>query len=104
MKFINIDKSQVPYEFEIALNGATFQFEINYNSVGDFFTVSLKKDHIEVVSGVKVVYGVPIFDNLDHLDIPTVIIKPLDTTGKSERADYDNLNEDVFLYVLDPRN
>ena len=39
MNYIDIDKTKVPYEFEIVLNNETFQFELNYNSVGDFFTV-----------------------------------------------------------------
>lgn len=101
MRYIPIDKNQVPYEFEIVLGGVTFQFEINYNSMGDFFTVSLKKDHKLIVSGYKIVYNVPLFDNLKYLGVPTVVINPLDTTGNTQKANYNSLNEDVFLYVLD---
>ena len=101
MKFINIDKNQIPYEFEIVLDDATFQFELNYNSVGDFFTVSLKKDHIKIIDNYKVVYNVELFENLKYLGVPRVIIKPFDTTGDSNNISYENLNEDVFLYVLD---
>lgn len=101
MKFINIDKNQIPYEFEIVLADVTFQFELNYNSVGDFFTVSLKKDHVKIIDNYKVVYDVELFENLKHLGVPRVIIKPFDTTGNSNNISYENLNEDVFLYVLD---
>ena len=101
MKFINIDKNQIPYEFEIVLDYVTFQFELNYNSVGDFFTVSLKKDHIKIIDNYKVVYNVELFENLKYLGVPRVIIKPFDTTGNSNNISYENLNEDVFLYVLD---
>ena len=101
MKFINIEKNQIPYEFEIVLDNATFQFELNYNFVGDFFTVSLKKDHIRIVDSYKVVYNVELFENLRYLGVPKIVIKPFDTTGTTDKADYDNLNEDVFLYVLD---
>ena len=101
MKFINIDKNQIPYEFEIVLDNNTFQFELNYNSLGDFFTVTLFKDHVRIIDSYKVVYNVPLFENLGYLDIPKIIIKPLDTTGDTQAANYDSLNEDVFLYVLD---
>lgn len=101
MKYIEIEKDQIPYEFELALDKGTFQFEINYNYLGDFFTVSLKKDHNLVASGCKLVYNVPLFDGLGYLDIPRVMIRPLDTTGVTQEANYDNLSEDVFLYVLD---
>ena len=101
MKYINIDKNQIPYEFEIVLDNATFQFELNYNSVGDFFTISLKKDHVRIINNYKVVYNVELFENLKYLGVPRVIIKPFDTTGNSNNISYENLNEDVFLYVLD---
>lgn len=101
MKYINIDKNQIPYEFELVIDKETFQFEINYNSVGDFFTVSVKKDHELVLSNYKAVYGVALFDNLRHLKLPRLWIFPYDTTGKADRISYENLNEDVFLYVLD---
>ncbi|UHR03256.1 hypothetical protein LV469_02910 [Peptoniphilus sp. GNH] len=101
MKFINIDKNQIPYEFEIVLDNSTFQLELNYNSVGDFFTVSVKKDHVKIVDSYKVVYNVELFENLKYLGVPKVVIKPFDTTGIANKVDYDNLNEDVFLYVLD---
>lgn len=101
MKYISIEKDQIPYEFELVLGDSTFQFEINYNSLGDFFTVTLFKDHVRIIDSYKVVYNVPLFENLGYLDIPKIIIKPLDTTGDTQAANYDSLNEDVFLYVLD---
>lgn len=101
MKYISIEKGQIPYEFELVLGDSTFQFEINYNSLGDFFTVTLFKDHVRIIDSYKVVYNVPLFENLGYLAIPKIIIKPLDTTGNTQAANYDSLNEDVFLYVLD---
>lgn len=105
MNYIKISKEEIPYEFEMVLNGETFQFEVFYNSVGDYFTVNLYKNHNFVVYGEKLVYGVPLFDNLRHLNVPKVIIFPYDITKaknkKADRISFDNLNEDVLLYVLD---
>lgn len=101
MKYFNIDKNLIPYEFEVVINKQTFQFEMNYNSVGDFFTISVKKDHDLIISNYKIVYGVPLFENFKHLNVPKVWIFPYDTTKRAERITYENLNEDVFLYVLD---
>lgn len=101
MKYIDIDKAKIPYSFEIVLANETFQFEVFYNVVGDFFTINLYKNHELVVFGEKLVYGVDLFENLKHLPIPKVNIRPFDTTGEAKRITYENMNEDVFLYVLD---
>lgn len=101
MSYIEIDKYEIPYEFEIVLNSETWQFEVFYNSVGDFFSVNLYKNHILIRYGEKIVYGVCLFDNLKYLSVPQVIIKPMDSTKEALRITYKNMNEDVFLYVLD---
>lgn len=101
MKYIDIEKEKIPYSFEVVLAGETFQFEVFYNVVGDFFSVNLYKNHQLVVLGEKIVYGVDLFDNLKHLDVPKVTIRPFDTTSIANRITYENMNEDVFLYVLD---
>ena len=46
MKYININKSMIPYEFELNLDNETFQFELFYNTKGDFFTINLYKSDI----------------------------------------------------------
>lgn len=99
LDYIDIEKNQIPYEFEIVLNGETFQFEINYNTLADFFTVDLYKDHNLVIYGEKIVYNVSLFENYRHLEVPKVVIRPFDTTGKTLRITYEDLSEDVFLYV-----
>lgn len=99
MNYIDIEKQQIPYEFEIVLNGETFQFEINYNTYSDFFTINLYKNHKLILYGEKIVYNVPLFENFKHLGVPKVTIRPFDTTGKTLRISYEDLSEDVFLYV-----
>ena len=101
MRYIDIEKEKIPYRFEVVLAGETFQFEVFYNVVGDFFSINLYKNHELVALGEKIVYGVDLFDNLKHLPVPKVTIRPFDTTGKANKITYENLNEDVFLYVLD---
>ena len=101
MKYIDIEKSKIPYSFEVVLANETFQFEVFYNGEGDFFTVNLYKNHELVVLGEKIVYGVDLFEDLKHLAEAKVTIRPFDTTGLASRITYENMNEDVFLYVLD---
>lgn len=101
MNYIDIDKSKVPYEFEMEFDGEIYQFEILYNSFADFFTANLFKNHEPVIMGEKIVLHQPLFDGYEHLNIPMLIVIPYDTTEEALRITYENLNEDVFLYVLD---
>ncbi|KXA31634.1 hypothetical protein HMPREF3229_00162 [Peptoniphilus harei] len=101
MKYIDIEKDKIPYSFEIVLANETFQFEVLYNSFGDFFTLNLYKNHNLILYGEKIVLGVSLFENCKHLDIPKIQIMPFDTTENAIRIFYENMNEDVFLYVLD---
>lgn len=101
MKYIDIEKNKIPYSFEIVLANETFQFEVLYNSFGDFFTLNLYKNHKLILYGEKIVLGVSLFENCKHLEIPNIEIMPFDTTENAIRIFYENMNEDVFLYVLD---
>lgn len=101
MKYIDIEKEKIPYGFEIVLKNETFQFEVFYNTFGDFFTIDLYKNHRPIVYGEKITLDVPLFSGYEYLDIPKLVVTPSDTTKQALRITYDNLNEDVFLYVLD---
>lgn len=111
MEYINIDKSQVPYAFDIVLLGVTYTFDVKYNNVSDFFTIDLYKQGTIVEYGCKMVYGKPLFDTItktenNHtsiitktLDYPQITILPYDLSEKETRVTYDNLGTTVFLYV-----
>ncbi|SMB95333.1 hypothetical protein SAMN00017405_0382 [Desulfonispora thiosulfatigenes DSM 11270] len=102
LDYIEIEKDSIPYDFEIQLKGETFLFEINYNSLGEFLTVDLYKSEELIVSGEKIVYGQPLFQNVSYLDIPKVAIIPWDLAEEENRVGLDNINEKVFLYIIDP--
>ncbi|MEA0552964.1 hypothetical protein U1P98_04470 [Lysinibacillus irui] len=98
-EYIEIDKGEIPYSFEIELAGEIFEFEVNYNQTHDFFTVDLFKDGGVLVIGEKLIINRPLFRNLVNIDLPKEQIIPKDRAGVADRITYDNLNETVFLYV-----
>jgi len=99
-EYIEIDKGEIPYSFEIELAGEVFEFEVNYNQTHDFFTVDLFKDGGVLVIGEKLIINRPLFRNLVNIDLPKEKIIPKDRAGVADRITYDNLNETVFLYVV----
>lgn len=97
--YIEIDKEEIPYSFEMEFGGTMFKFEVNYNVTYDYFTMDLYREDELIAVGQKVVYGVPLFE--DYSDVFPVTIVPLDASEKESRVSFDNLEETVFLYILE---
>ncbi|KOY81578.1 hypothetical protein I6G82_08325 [Lysinibacillus macroides] len=101
-EYIDIDKNEIPYSFEIELAGEVFEFEVNYNQAHDFFTLDLFKNGGALVVGEKLILNRPLFRNRIDIQLPKVQIIPLDRANSATRITYENLNETVFLYVGEP--
>lgn len=99
-EYIEIEKLLIPYRFEIELGAELFEMEIHYNQIGDYFTVDLYKDGEALVCGEKIVYGEPLFSEIYDHRFPAPTIIPIDESGKEIRVGWDNLNETVFLVVM----
>lgn len=98
-KAIPIDKTAVPYRFDIQLAGELFTFEVHYNARFDFFTVHLEKGGQRIVDGDKIVYGRRMFSGLNDPRLPAVEIVPKDVAGIETRAGYDQMGTTVFLFI-----
>ncbi|WP_079908278.1 hypothetical protein [Paenibacillus sp. 32352] len=99
MEYIDIEKKNIPYRFDIALKGTVFTFEIHYNADFDFFTVDLERNGEILVQGEKMVYGVPLFGDMSDSRLPSVSIVPYDESGMNEAVTWSTLNESVFLFL-----
>ena len=100
MYIIEINKDIIPYTFNILLAAEWYEFRIDYNNTGNFFTVALSKDGVELCAGEPIVYGVPMFkDLLQRGNFPNVSITPLDESSQNDAVTYDNLSSTVFLTV-----
>ncbi len=98
---LNIDKSAIPYYFDVDLGGETYTMAIHYNSRFDYFTAGLQKDGEVIIAEDKIIYGRPLFSVIeDDERLPNVTIIPMDQGGgQVDRITYENFNETVFLWV-----
>lgn len=103
---IEINKEQIPYEFDIVLADETFLIGVNYNEIADLFTLSLSKlneetgEYETICTGEPIIYGQPLWKDVYISDkYPAVDIVPLDESGESTSVTYDNLNNTVFLTI-----
>lgn len=100
MEYIEIEKKLIPYHFEIGLDGKTYNLHINYNKTHDFFTVDLYRNDKTIILGEKLVYNQPLFTTAKHKDVPNTAVVPFDLAGSVERITYENLNSEVFLFLV----
>lgn len=105
-KVIPIQKELVPYEFDIRLENKIYTMFIDYNSIGDFFTVSLSLGDTKLVEGQKLVLNREVFkdlaeDNEGNYDenYPYNIIIPIDISGKEQTVNYENFGVKTFVYM-----
>lgn len=103
---VNFDKTELPERFEIDFYEQTVVLQFDYNATGDFFTVHLYKigddgEDVPVVLGEKLLLGRPLWENIPRFDIPAPTLIPLDIGMEADRVTYENMNESVFLYILD---
>lgn len=100
MEYMEIDKSMVPYRFDMTIKGETYTFQVNYNTIHDFFTMDLYKNDEVIVLGEKIVYGKPLFFTSQYKDVPKTTIIPYDVSENTDRITFENLNEDVLLFLV----
>ena len=98
--YIKINKDLIPYNFDITLAGEVFNFRIDYNSTGRFFTVCLSKNGEIVCAGEPLIYGRPLWENVWRKGkYPQIDIVPYDDSGDRCKVTWSNLNETVFLVI-----
>ncbi|NQX67985.1 hypothetical protein HQN90_17830 [Paenibacillus alba] len=91
----------IPYKFEISLAEELFEIEVHYVTDFDFFTIDLFKNKESLVYGEKIVYGVPLFNDVADSRFPKVQIVPLDDSGRETELNWSTLSETVFLNVYE---
>ena len=101
MKTIQINKSLIPYSFEMVLGAENFTFKVDYNEVGNFFTIGVSKNGTIICAGSPIVYGRRLFEDVWSQKFPKVDIIPIDPSNTYNKVTYANLCEDVLLVIDD---
>lgn len=97
---IEIEKSLVPYKFNILLAGEVFELHIMRNAIADLFTIDLYKDDELICAGEPIIYGSPLWSSVYKAGLfPAVTIIPKDPSGEANKVTYDNLCDTVLLMI-----
>lgn len=97
---IIVDKSLIPYSFNILLGADWFTLEFRYNETANLFTVTLSKDDEVIVYDEPIIYGHILFSDVYQSGkYPMLNIVPLDESGQETEVTYENFGETVFLTI-----
>lgn len=90
----------MPLMFSTQFGDLSYTLQINYNEVGDFFTVDLYDvDGNEIILGEKLVYGKALWSDYTNSRLPMIDLVPLDESGRTTRCNKETFGNTVFLYV-----
>lgn len=96
---IEIKKSLIPYNFEIALPDELYSIDVFYNETADLFVIRLTKDYEVLCDGEPIIYGMPLFNDISNDSFPKLKIIPLDESENFNKVTFDNFNDSVFLII-----
>jgi hypothetical protein len=107
MGIIEIDKTKIPYSFDILLSNRVYTLNINYNILFDFFTADLLLNGNVLAKNEKLVLGQFLFreiaEDSEHNinpNFPTELLYIGTSDNKVQRLGFENLGTNVFLYCI----
>lgn len=97
---ILIEKSLIPYSFDILLGAEWFNLAIKWNEKAELFTITLSKDETVLVYDEPIIYGSTLFSS-EYLSgvFPMLEMQAWDEAHLENEVTYDNFGVTVFLTI-----
>ena len=100
---LDIEVEDVPLVFDTSVGDDAFSMGINYNEIGDFYTVDLYDNAGDpLIMGEKLIYGKRLWRDYVDESLPAVDLVPLDESGIDNVVNKDTFGSTVFLYIDEP--
>lgn len=102
--YIPVDVDNLPDNFDILLAGENYTFRIDYNTIADFYTATIIKDGVTLLSQEPLLLGQMVGIDIPNPELPSVDLMVMDETQQSEDAGKGNFGDNVQIYldVVDP--
>lgn len=106
MQYFEIEKEELPEQFEFDFGGDTYAMKLMYNEEFDHFTTSLyvvgeDGGLNDLILGEKLVLNKFLWSDFTPDSLPGTPIIPLDLSGIEKCITWENFGDTVFLYVDD---
>lgn len=97
---LTVRADQVPCIFRTTFGNIDYHIGINYNEVGNFYTVDLYDTQMKpLVLGEKMVLNQRLFSEETSPKIPMIPLVPMDEAGKEKTITPENFGKTVFIYL-----
>lgn len=103
-QYIPIDTDNLPDTFDIDLAGENYTLRIDYNSVADFYTITIMQDDETILEQEPVVLNQLVGIDIPDSRLPKTDLRVMDETGNATDAGKAELGYDVQIYldIVDP--
>lgn len=99
-EYLQFTSDEVPVEKNFVIDGAEYKFLLQYNSYGDFYTMTIKDLSDNVLITNKLTYLVPINDSIvEGLNITKQII-PVNYDDPDTNVDVNKANFGLITIML----
>lgn len=98
--YIPINVDNLPERFEFKFGLTTYILQVNYNAVGDFYTVDILTARMEpIVMGEILVLNQKLWQDSSDTRLPFEDIVPMDEANNETVITSENFGVTVFLYI-----
>lgn len=103
-RYIPIDTEDLPDIFEIELAGDVFTFRVDYNRIGDYYTLTIQKDDKTILNQEPLLLGNLVGEDIPNTSLPKIDLRTMDETGQATDQGKLSFGDNVKLYldVVDP--
>lgn len=104
LAYLPIDPdADYPQRFRCRVAGVLLDFEIQYNSEGDFYTATVRdEDGDIIVYNRPFVYGSNLFESVSDPRLSPVPVVPADVAGIRDRVGRREFMQDVLPFIVLP--
>ena len=103
-QYIPVNTDDLPDIFDITLAGEVYTLRLDYNSVADFYTLTIMQDGETLLEHVPLVLIQLVGIDIPDSRLPRTDIRVMDEANNAKTAGKGELGYDVQLYldVIDP--
>lgn len=102
--YVPIDTTDLPDIFDIELAGEVYTLRIDYNSIADYYTITIMQDGETLLQQEPLLLGQLVGIDIPDPRLPRTDMRVMDETGQAKDAGKGELGFDVqtYLDVVDP--